>query len=181
MFDRRTSVAQAYSHRNAEGDAKPPLDYAHIWQVLPHAVMPVLAPEADTAPVGSEKEDEITTEGATEGATEITTEIMTEGAPVPGTVVGGVELGDRRTAVVASLDAFGTRPRSLGAADLDALVKEERRALSERLAALAESLGVPAPAQVGVHHATYVNASVTGAHLNVRETTRSRLSLRTLR
>jgi hypothetical protein len=48
-------------------------------------------------------------------------------------------------------------------------------------AALAESLGVPAPAQVGVHHATYVNASVTGAHLNVRETTRSRLSLRTLR
>jgi hypothetical protein len=138
VFNRRVQIAQAYSHRNAEGDAKPPLDYAHIWQQLPHAVMPVLAPEADTAPAGSEKEDEITAEGT----------------PVPGTVVGGVELGDRRTAVVASLNAFGTRPRSLGAADLDALVKEERRALSERLAALAESF----PADVSTEAVSRVEA-----------------------
>ena len=128
-------------------DAKPPLDVDQIRHMLPHAVMPVLAPEADIAPADGAKEDEITTEGATEGATEITTEIMTEGAPVPGTVVGGVELGDRRTAVVASLDAFGTRPRSLGAAHLDALVKEERRALSERLAALAKSFPADAPGE----------------------------------
>ena len=138
VFNRRVQIAQAYSHRNAEGDAKPPLDYAQIWQQLPHAVMPVLAPEADTAPAGSEKEDEITAEGT----------------PVPGTVVGGVELGDRRTAVVASLNAFGTRPRSLGAADLDALVKEERRALSERLAALAESF----PADVSTEPVSRVEA-----------------------
>jgi len=138
VFNRRVQIAQAYSHRNAEGDAKPPLDYAKIWQQLPHAVMPVLTPEADTAPAGSEKEDEITAEGA----------------PVPGTVVGGVELGDRRTAVVASLNAFGTRPRSLGAADLDALVKEERRALSERLAALAESF----PADVSTEAVSRVEA-----------------------
>ena len=136
VFNRRVQIAQAYSHRNAEGDAK--LDYAQIWQQLPHAVMPVLTPEADTAPAGSEKEDEITAEGA----------------PVPGTVVGGVELGDRRTAVVASLNAFGTRPRSLGAADLDALVKEERRALSERLAALAESF----PADVSTEAVSRVEA-----------------------
>ena len=128
-------------------DAKPPLDVDQIRHMLPHAVMPVLAPEADIAPADGAKEDEITTEGATEGATEITTEIMTEGAPVPGTVVGVVELGDRRTAVVASLDAFGTRPRSLGAAHLDALVKEERRALSERLAALAKSFPADAPGE----------------------------------
>ncbi|KOO32949.1 hypothetical protein Ctob_013122 [Chrysochromulina tobinii] len=138
VFNRRVQIAQAYSHRNAEGDAKPPLDYAQLWQQLPHAVMPVLTPEADTAPAGSEKEDEITAEGA----------------PVPGTVVGGVELGDRRTAVVASLNAFGTRPRSLGAADLDALVKEERRALSERLAALAESF----PADVSTEAVSRVEA-----------------------
>jgi len=127
---------------HVEADAKPPLDYDQIRHMLPHAVMPVLAPEADTAPAGSEKEDEITAE------------ITAEGTPVPGTVVGGVELGDRRTAVAASLNAFGTRPRSLGAADLDALVKEERRALSERLAALAESF----PADVSTEAVSRVEA-----------------------
>jgi hypothetical protein len=46
---------------------------------------------------------------------------------------------------------------------------------------LAQSLGVPAPAPYGLTHRTFVNASVTGPHVKVREEARSRPILRTLR
>jgi len=49
------------------------------------------------------------------------------------------------------------------------------------VAHLAAAWGVPAPAPIGIAHATYVNASVTGPHAQVRDATRSRLSLRTMR
>jgi hypothetical protein len=49
------------------------------------------------------------------------------------------------------------------------------------VAHLAAAWGVPAPATMGITHATYVNASVMGKHTLVRDATRSRLVLRTMR
>ena len=47
------------------------------------------------------------------------------------------------------------------------------QAPSDAVTLLASSLGVPVPAPFGVSHQTFVNASTTGRHVQVREETRS--------
>lgn len=53
--------------------------------------------------------------------------------------------------------------------------------VGKSVAHLAAAWGVPTPAPLGITHATHVNASVMGNHLLVRDATRSRLVLRTMR
>ena len=66
---------------------------------------------------------------------------------------------------------------SSGAADYN-ILSNSRAAPSDAVARLAGTLGVPVPAPVGVRHQTFVNASVTGAHLDVRQPTQSRPRLK---
>jgi hypothetical protein len=64
-----------------------------------------------------------------------------------------------------------------GAVDYDILSGAAQRP-SDAVARLAGSLGVPAPQPIGLRHQTFVNASVTGPHLDVRQNTQSRPRLR---
>ena len=47
------------------------------------------------------------------------------------------------------------------------------QAPSDAVTLLASSLGVPVPAPYNISHQTFVNASTTGRHVQVREETRS--------
>ena len=105
--------------------------------------------------------------------------------PLHGGYARGAAGDALRAADVRGLTRVAARAQFLaehatGAGGYDVL-SGARVDVSAPVAALAATFGVPAPAPYGVAHAQYVNASVTGKHLEVRDPARSRLSLRTLR
>ena len=90
-------------------------DYAKLTEALPQALMPLMSPEA------------------TEAAEPVALDApKPDGAPADVTLISGEPIPPREAAgctaaVVPAGNAFGTRPRSLAAADLNALVSEEAR------------------------------------------------------
>lgn len=84
---------------------------------------------------------------------------------------------DARMMARAAQRAEYLAEQGTGVADYNILSGAAQRP-SDAVARLAASLGVPEPRPVGLRHQTFVNASVTGAHLDVRQNTQSRPRLR---
>jgi hypothetical protein len=84
---------------------------------------------------------------------------------------------DARMMARAAQRAQYLAEQGTGAADYDILSNQAQRP-SDAVARLAGTLGVPVPQPVGVRHQAFVNASVTGPHLDVRQSTQSRPRLR---
>lgn len=84
---------------------------------------------------------------------------------------------DARMMARAAQRAEYLAEQSTGAGEYNILSGAAQRP-SDAVAKLAATLGVPVPQPVGLRHQTFVNASVTGPHLDVRQNTQSRPRLR---
>ena len=84
---------------------------------------------------------------------------------------------DTRVLARAAQRAQFLAEHSTGAGDFNILSNKGTQP-GEAVALLAGTLGVPIPQPVGVRHQAFVNASVTGPHLDVRQPTQSRPRLK---